>query len=69
MTKLSKEQMVQLAFKGSECNWNKERMEKFIAMEFGFVENDSKFLNESELLINQKFTHNNIFLSKIMQLF
>ena len=58
------EQMVQLAFKGSECNWNKERMEKFIALEFGFVENDSKFLNESELLINQKFTHNNILVTR-----
>ena len=45
MTKLSKEQMVQLAFKGSECKWEKDCMEKFIALEFGFFEIDCQGLS------------------------
>ena len=64
MTKLSKEQMVQLAFKGSECKWNKECMEKFIALEFGYFENESKFLPKSDILKNQKITPNKILVTR-----
>ena len=64
MTKLSKEQMVRLAFKGSECNWQKDCMEKFIALEFGFFENGSKFFDKSQNFENTKITQNSIIVTR-----
>ena len=64
MTKLTKEQMIQLAFKGSDCSWQKDCMEKFIGDEFGFYENNSKFFSKPYISYPNKITHNHIIITR-----